>query len=122
MTRPDTPGEAVPAVSVTEDTVTDVAVERWSSARDPRTRELLTSLVRHLHGFARETGLTEAEWATAIRWITEVGRISDDKREEAILASDVLGLSMLVVQQNHRLATGATPATVLGPFHIADSP
>lgn len=120
MTRPDT--TAVTATGVTEETITDAAVERWSSAHDPRTRELLTALVRHLHAFARETRLSEAEWAAAIRWITAVGQISDDKREEAILASDVLGLSMLVVQQNHRFAPGATPATVLGPFHIEGSP
>ena len=120
MTRPDT--TAATATGVTEETITDAAAQRWSSAHDPRTGELLTALVRHLHAFARETRLTEAEWAAAIRWITAVGQISDDKREEAILASDVLGLSMLVVQQNQRFAPGATPATVLGPFHIEGSP
>ena len=82
----------------------------------------MSALVRHLHAFARETRLTEAEWMAAVRWLTDVGQISDDKREEFILTSDVLGLSMLVVQQNHRFADGATPATVLGPFHIEGSP
>jgi hydroxyquinol 1,2-dioxygenase len=57
-----------------------------------------------------------------IQWLTRTGRISDEKREEFILASDVLGLSMLVVQMNHRLDPAATPATVLGPFHIEGSP
>nr|WP_275586357.1 dioxygenase [Geodermatophilus normandii] len=84
--------------------------------------ELLAALVRHLHDFAREVRLTEAEWAAAVRWLTRAGQISDDKREEFILASDVLGLSMLVVQMNHRLDPAATPATVLGPFHIEGSP
>ena len=110
------------ATTVPEDTITDVAVSRWATAHDPRTAELMTALVRHLHAFARETQLTEDEWMAAVRWLTAAGRISDDKREEFILASDVLGLSMLVVQQNHRLDPGATPATVLGPFHIDGSP
>ncbi|MDL5160382.1 dioxygenase [Actinomycetospora termitidis] len=108
--------------TVTEETITDVAVERWATAHDPRTAELLTALVRHLHAFARETQLSESEWMAAIRWLTRTGQISDDKREEFILASDVLGLSMLVVQQNNRLSEGATPATVLGPFFIDESP
>jgi hydroxyquinol 1,2-dioxygenase len=107
---------------VTEDNITGLAVERWATARDPRTAELLTALVRHLHDFAREVRLTEAEWMAAIQWLTRTGQISDDKREEFILASDVLGLSMLVVQMNHQLDPQATPATVLGPFHIEGSP
>ncbi|MGY1671708.1 dioxygenase family protein [Geodermatophilus sp. SYSU D00710] len=107
---------------VTEENITDLAVERWATAGDPRTAELLTALVRHLHAFAREVRLTEAEWMAAVRWLTRTGQISDAKREEFILASDVLGLSMLVVQMNHRLDPRATPATVLGPFHIEGSP
>jgi hydroxyquinol 1,2-dioxygenase len=107
---------------VTEDNITDLAVERWGTAKDPRLAEILTSLVRHLHGFAREVRLTEAEWMAAIQWLNRTGQISDEKREEFILASDVLGLSMLVVQMNHRLAPEATPNTVLGPFHIDGSP
>jgi hydroxyquinol 1,2-dioxygenase len=107
---------------VTEDNITDLAVQRWATARDPRTAELLTALVRHLHDFAREVRLTEAEWIAAMAWLTRTGQISDDKRMEFILASDVLGLSMLVVQMNHRLDPAATPATVLGPFHIEGSP
>ena len=107
---------------VTEENITELAAERWATARDPRLAELMTALVRHLHDFAREVRLTEDEWMTAIRWLTATGRISDEKREEFILASDVLGLSMLVVQMNHRLDPAATPATVLGPFHIEGSP
>jgi hydroxyquinol 1,2-dioxygenase len=107
---------------VTEDNITDLAVERWATAKDPRLAELMTALVRHLHDFAREVRLTEAEWMAAVQWLTATGRISDEKREEFILASDVLGLSMLVVQMNHRLDPQATPATVLGPFHIEGSP
>ena len=82
----------------------------------------MTALVRHLHDFAREVRLTEAEWMAAIQWLNRAGQISNEKREEFILASDVLGLSMLVVQMNHRFDAAATPATVLGPFHIDGSP
>jgi hydroxyquinol 1,2-dioxygenase len=107
---------------VTEDNITDLAAARWGTAHDPRLAELMSALVRHLHAFAREVRLTEDEWMAAVRWLARTGQISDDKREEFILASDVLGLSMLVVQMNHRLDPAATPATVLGPFHIAGSP
>jgi hydroxyquinol 1,2-dioxygenase len=107
---------------VTEDNIIELAADRWSSAHDPRLAEIMPALVRHLHAFAREVRLTESEWLAAIRWLTRTGQISDDKREEFILASDVLGLSMLVVQMNHRLDPAATPATVLGPFHIEGSP
>jgi hydroxyquinol 1,2-dioxygenase len=107
---------------VTEDNITELAVERWATAGDPRLSELVTALVRHLHDFAREVRLTEAEWMAAMQWLTRAGQISNDKREEFILASDVLGLSMLVVQMNHRFDPAATPATVLGPFHIEGSP
>ncbi|MEU0877428.1 dioxygenase [Lentzea sp. NPDC005914] len=107
---------------VTEDNITELAQQRWATAKDPRTAQLITALVRHLHDFAREVRLTEAEWMAAIGWLTATGQISDDKREEFILASDVLGLSMLVVQMNHRFDPSATPATVLGPFHIDGSP
>lgn len=106
----------------TEDNITALAVERWATAHDPRTAELMTGLVTHLHDFAREVRLTEAEWITAIGWLTATGQISDEKREEFILASDVLGLSMLVVQMNNQFTAEATPATVLGPFHIDGSP
>ncbi|MEU7790553.1 dioxygenase [Amycolatopsis sp. NPDC049159] len=107
---------------VTEDNITELAAARWASAHDPRTAELLSALVRHLHAFAREVRLSETEWMAAMRWLTETGQISDEKREEFILASDVLGLSMLVVQMNHAFDAKATPATVLGPFHIDGSP
>ena len=107
---------------VTEDNITELAKQRWATAHDERTRQLLTALVQHLHDFAREVRLTEAEWMAAIQWLKRTGQISDEKREEFILASDVLGLSMLVVQMNHRFDPAATPATVLGPFHIEGSP
>jgi hydroxyquinol 1,2-dioxygenase len=107
---------------VTEENITDLAVDRWGTAHGPRLAEIMTALVRHLHDFAREVQLTESEWMTAMLWLTKTGQISDEKRMEFILASDVLGLSMLVVQMNHRFDERATPATVLGPFHIEGSP
>lgn len=107
---------------VTEDNITEIAVERWATGHTPRMRQVMTALVRHLHAFAREVELTHEEWLAGIRWLTETGQMSNDKRMEFILASDVVGLSMLVVMMNGRTPTGATPNTVLGPFHIAGSP
>jgi len=107
---------------ITESNITGLAEERWRTADTARLGEIMSSLVHHLHAFARDVELTEDEWMAAIQWLTATGRLSDDKRQEFILASDVLGLSMLVVQMNHRFAGDATPATVLGPFHIPHSP
>jgi hydroxyquinol 1,2-dioxygenase len=107
---------------VTEENLTELAVARWSTAHSPRLAEIMAAVVKHLHDLAREVKLTEDEWMAAIEWITSVGRMSDEKRQEVILASDVLGLSMLVVQLNNRFSEQATPATVLGPFHIDGSP
>ncbi|MDH3039224.1 dioxygenase [Streptomyces sp. TRM75561] len=105
-----------------EQDLSDLAMKRWATAHSPRLAELMTALVRHLHAYAREVRLTEAEWAAAVEWLAAVGRISDDRRQEFILASDVFGLSTLVVQLNNLFSPGATPATVLGPFHIDGSP
>ncbi|BBZ36506.1 dioxygenase family protein [Mycolicibacterium confluentis] len=107
---------------VTEDNITDLAVKRWATAHSPRTAELMSVLVRHIHDYSREVALTTEEWMAAVDWLTEVGKISTDKRQEFILASDVFGLSTLVVQMNNRFPAPATPATVLGPFYIDGSP
>jgi hydroxyquinol 1,2-dioxygenase len=109
-------------MSVDEDDITDLAVQRWGTAHSPRLAELMTGLIRHLHAFAREVELTEEEWMAAIEWLTAAGHISDEKRQELILTSDVLGLSMLTVELNNSFSPQATPATVLGPFHIDGSP
>src|SRR5215469_2294439 len=97
-------------------------MRRWGTARNPRLAKIMPVLIKHLHAFAREVELTPEEWMAGIQWITAVGQISDEKRMETILASDVFGLSMLVVMMNARTPTGATPNTVLGPFHIDGSP
>lgn len=106
----------------TEDNITDIALERWRTAHDPRLRELMTAAVQHLHDFAREVNFTESEWLAATEFLTATGQISDAKRQEFILLSDVLGLSMLTVMMNARTSAGATPNSVLGPFHIDASP
>jgi hydroxyquinol 1,2-dioxygenase len=107
---------------VTESNLTDIARERWSNIPDPRLREIMTALVKHVHAFVREIEPSEAEWATAIDWLTRTGKMCTDKRQEFILFSDVLGVSMLVDAINHRLDSGATPTTVEGPFHVPASP
>ena len=82
----------------------------------------MQSMIRHLHGFVREIQPTEEEWMAAIEWLTRTGKQSNDKRQEFILASDVVGVSMLVDCINHRLSDNATPTTVTGPFHVHNSP
>jgi hydroxyquinol 1,2-dioxygenase len=107
---------------VTESNLTDIARERWSDIPDPRLREIMTALVKHVHAFVREIEPTQAEWATAIDWLTRTGKMCTDKRQEFILFSDVLGVSMLMDAINNRLDNGATPTTVEGPFHVPASP
>src|ERR1019366_4585110 len=97
-------------------------IESFAQTKDPRLRELLTSLVRHLHAFVRDTEPTIAEWEQAIEFLTATGQKCDDERQEFILLSDVLGISMLVETINNRKSGGATESTVLGPFHVVKSP
>jgi hydroxyquinol 1,2-dioxygenase len=97
-------------------------VESFANTPDPRLRELLTHLVRHLHAFVRDAEPTIGEWQRAIEFLTATGHQCDDERQEFILLSDVLGISMLVETINHRKTAGATEATVLGPFHVVSSP
>ncbi len=108
--------------NLNDENITQAVVERLADTPDARLREIVTSLVRHLHAFARETKLTEAEWFDGIRFLTDCGQKCDDKRQEFILLSDVLGLSMLVTMQNNRRPPGATEATVFGPFHVEGAP
>jgi hydroxyquinol 1,2-dioxygenase len=105
---------------VTSTTVTDEAVNSLAGTADPRLRELLTGLIRHLHAFARETRLTQAEWERAISFLTATGQTCTDTRQEFILLSDVLGVSMLVDALNHKHLAGATDTTVLGPFYVGE--
>ena len=100
-----------------EQTVTQAVIERLAGCEDPRFKTVISSLVRHLHACIQEVELTEAEWLTAIQFLTEVGQACTDRRQEFILLSDTLGVSMLVDAVNHRHHRGATESTVLGPFH-----
>jgi hydroxyquinol 1,2-dioxygenase len=106
----------------TEENLTDLAVQQWAKCHSPRLRRIMQSLVKHLHGFAREVDLTQDEWLMAVNWLARTGKLSSEKRQEFILLSDVLGISMLVDAINHRFPEGATPSTVIGPFHIDESP
>ena len=94
----------------------------FDAAPDPRLREVMQALVRHLHGFLREVRLTEAEWLQAIRFLTAAGEITDSRRQEFILLSDVLGASMQTITVNHAAHGGATEATVTGPFFVEGAP
>jgi hydroxyquinol 1,2-dioxygenase len=105
-----------------EHPITAEAIARLESTADPRLRALLVSLTRHLHAFAAETRLTEAEWFEAIRFLTAVGQACDDRRQEFILLSDVLGLSMVVTDLNNAKPAGCTEPTVFGPFHVEGAP
>ncbi len=105
-----------------QNTITDAVLARFADTPDPRLKTIITSLVRHLHDFAREVELTEAEWEKGIEFLTRVGHITDDKRQEFILLSDVLGLSMLTVAMNQDKPQGCTEATVFGPFHVEGAP
>jgi hydroxyquinol 1,2-dioxygenase len=104
------------------ETITDAVVQSFAGTPDARLKEILTSLVTHLHDFAREVRLTEAEWSAGIDFLTRVGHMCNDKRQEFILLSDTLGLSMLVTAMNNPTAKGSTEATVFGPFHVAGAP
>jgi len=108
--------------NIDEDTITQAVLASLSNCGDERLREVMTSLVQHLHAFARDVRLTEAEWFQGIRFLTDTGHITDDKRQEFILLSDVLGLSMLVMAQNNAKPAGCTEATVLGPFYVEGAP
>jgi hydroxyquinol 1,2-dioxygenase len=105
-----------------EKSITGAVIERMSQCRDPRFREVMTSLVTHLHDFVREVRLTEAEWLTAIQFLTEVGKTCTDKRQEYILLSDTLGISVLVITVNHPADQGNVESTVMGPFYWANAP
>lgn len=108
--------------NINEDTITQAVLASMGDDCDPRLRTIFTSLVQHLHSFAREVELTEEEWFGAIQFLTEAGHITDDKRQEFILLSDTLGLSMLVMAQNNKKPAECTEATVFGPFYVEGAP
>lgn len=105
-----------------EQSITDEVLASFQNTPDPRLRELMLALVGHLHDFAREVRLTEPEWEVAIDFLTKAGHITDDRRQEFVLLSDVLGLSSLTVAINEPAVPEATAATVFGPFFTEDAP
>jgi catechol 1,2-dioxygenase len=110
------------ATDFTEETAAEAVIESFGAQTDPRLREVLTALVQHLHAFARDVELTIPEWEQAIDFLTRTGQKCDDDRQEFILLSDVLGLSMLTETISNRKFGVATESTVLGPFHVVTSP
>jgi hydroxyquinol 1,2-dioxygenase len=105
-----------------EETATEAVLASFATTADPRLREVMEAFTRHLHAFVRDVEPTQAEWEAAIGFLTRVGHLSDDRRQEFILLSDVMGVSMLVDAINNRRPVGATESTVLGPFHVIESP
>jgi len=106
----------------TEDDITAEVLQRFAETPNPRLRQIMLGLVKHLHAFVKEVELTETEWFQAIEILTEAGRMCSDKRQEFILFSDTLGVSMVVDLINHRKPDGATESTVFGPFHRLGAP
>lgn len=116
----------VPAVSAEqaqrEQELVERVVRSFDACESPRLRELMVALVEHVHAFIRETRLTEAEWGRAIDFLTRAGHITDERRQEFILLSDVLGASTQTIAVNNEAYGDATEATVWGPFFVAGSP
>jgi hydroxyquinol 1,2-dioxygenase len=107
--------------NLNENNITQAVLDSMNRCTDARTREISQALVRHLHAFVQEIAPSEAEWASAIAFLTDTGQMCSDTRQEFILLSDTLGVSMLVDAINHRFAGKATQTTVLGPFYVEEA-
>lgn len=105
-----------------EESLEAAVLARIANDTDPRFKQIMSAVIRHLHALVREVELTEAEWFETIKFLTATGQKCDDKRQEFILLSDVLGVSMLVDAINHRRPETATQNTVLGPFFVHGAP
>jgi hydroxyquinol 1,2-dioxygenase len=114
--------EVSPEQAAVEEGLVRTVIDSFENTPDPRLKELMQSLTRHLHNFLREVRLTEDEWNAAIEFITAAGHITDDKRQEFILLSDVLGATMQTIAVNNQAYKGATEATIFGPFFTEDAP
>ena len=108
--------------NISAENITDAVIARFENCGNPRLKEVMEALVRHTHGFIREVKLTEAEWMEGIHFLTQTGLKCTGQRQEFILLSDTLGVSMLVTAMNNEYPAGATEATVFGPFHTEDMP
>ena len=105
-----------------EQSITQAVIDRLDQCDDPRFKRVMTSLVTHLHDFVREVRLTEPEWLAAIEFLTDTGKTCTPKRQEFILLSDTLGVSVLVITLNHPADSGSAESTVLGPFYWEGAP
>lgn len=105
-----------------EESLIENVLQSFEDCQDPRLKDVMQSLVKHLHAFIRDVRLTESEWNKAIEFLTAVGHITDERRQEFILLSDVLGASMQTINVNNAAYKDATEATVFGPFFVDDAP
>jgi len=105
-----------------EDNITEAVLQTMEGTEDPRLKEIMTSLVKHMHAFAREVGLQQDEWMRGIQYLYDAGKISTPERNEFILTSDILGLSSLVDMIKGRGVTSGTEYSALGPFFVAAAP
>jgi hydroxyquinol 1,2-dioxygenase len=121
-TSPDRGTARDETLRATVERITSEVVHSFEDAPDVRLREVLSALVSHLHAFALEVALTQGEWERGVAFITATGQKCDDHRQEVILLSDALGLSMVVDAVSEHLPVGATESTVLGPFYVPHSP
>jgi hydroxyquinol 1,2-dioxygenase len=100
-----------------EEQITKNVLDSMEHAPNPRLKQVMSSLVTHIHTFMREVELTQQEWALGIQFLTRTGHMCDERRQEFILLSDITGVTMLVDAINHRLPGGATESTIFGPFY-----
>jgi hydroxyquinol 1,2-dioxygenase len=114
--------EVSPEQAAVEEGLVRTVIDSFENTPNPRLKDLMQSLTRHLHNFLREVRLTEDEWNAAIEFLTAAGQITDDKRQEFILLSDVLGATMQTIAVNNQAYKGATEATNFGPFFTEDAP
>jgi hydroxyquinol 1,2-dioxygenase len=114
--------EVSPEQAAVEEGLVRTVIDSFENTPNPRLKDLMQSLTRHLHNFLREVRLTEDEWNAAIEFLTAAGHITDDKRQEFILLSDVLGATLQTIAVNNQAYKGATEATIFGPFFTEDAP
>lgn len=117
-----TQSEISPEQIAVEEDLIERVLASFAQTQDPRLKTVMESLARHLHAFIRDVRLTEDEWNAAIAFLTAVGHITDDRRQEFVLLSDVLGASMQTIAVNNEAYENATEATVFGPFFVEDAP
>ncbi len=122
LTNAEASTSVSPEQTAREEDLIEKVVASFEGCENPRLSRLMVALTRHIHSFIRETRLTEAEWGAAIEFLTQAGHITDDRRQEFILLSDIFGASMQTIAVNNEAHANATEATVWGPFFVEGSP